>query len=92
MRKLIALLVVCGAFAVIASPGALANRNPSETGTGPPSQSCQEQEPNVPGKSAESPGAPFNEEGINSENGGIGGQNYTEKSQYDVACYQQSVH
>ena len=22
--------------------------------------------------------------------GGIGGQNYTEKSQYDVACYQQS--
>jgi hypothetical protein len=90
MRNLTALLVVCGAFAAIASPGALANRNPS--GTGPPSQSCQEQEPNTRGKAAESPGAPFNEPGINSEKGGTGGQHYSEKSQYDVACYQQAQH
>jgi hypothetical protein len=90
MRKVITLLVVCGAFAAIASPGALANRNPS--GTGPPSQSCQEVEPNVPGHANESPGSPFNEAGIDSEEGGTGGQHYSEKSQYDVACYQHSVH
>jgi hypothetical protein len=93
MRKLITLLVACGAFAATASPGALAN-NPhsSENPTGPPSQSCQEQEPNTPGKAAESPGAPFNEPGINSEQGGKGGQHYSERSQYDVACYQQAQH
>jgi hypothetical protein len=90
MRKLITLLLACGVFAAIASPGALANRNPS--GTGPPSQSCQEQEPNSPGKAEESRGAPFNEPKENSLEGGIGGQHYSEKSQYDVACYQQSQH
>ena len=97
MRKVITLLVVCGAFAAISSPGALANRNPS--GTGPPSQSCQElnpvsPEPNpfAPGHAQESPGSPFNEAGENSELGGKGGQHYSEKSQYDVACYQHSVH
>jgi hypothetical protein len=88
MRKVISLLVVCGAFAVLGSPGALAARNPE--GTGLPSQSCQELEPNIPGHSNESPGSPFNEEGIDSEKGGTGGQHYTETSQYDVACYQQS--
>jgi hypothetical protein len=92
MRKVISLLVVCGAFSAIASPGALANRNPSETGTGPPSQSCQEQDPNSPGHAEESSGSPFNEPGENSLEGGTGGQHYSEKSQYDVACYQQSVH
>jgi len=88
MRKFTVASLVSGALVAFGSTGAIAARNPS--GTGPPSQSCQELEPNVPGHSAESPGSPFNEAGINSENGGIGGQNYTEKSQYDVACYQQS--
>ena len=59
---------------------------------GPPSQSCQDLEPNTPGNAANSPGSPFNEPGINSEFGGIGGQNYSEKSQYDVACFQASQH
>ena len=59
---------------------------------GPPSQSCQAVEPHTPGNSANSPGSPFNEPGINSVNGGIGGQHYSPKSQYDVACFQQSVH
>ena len=59
---------------------------------GPPSQSCQAVEPNTPGNAANSPGSPFNEPGVNSVNGGIGGKNYSEKSQYDVACFQQSVH
>jgi hypothetical protein len=34
----------------------------------------------------------FNQPGINSQLGGIGGQNYSEKSQYDVACFQASQH
>jgi len=75
-----------------APTGALAG-NPS--GTGPPSQSCQEIEGlggHVPGKSSSSPGSPFNEPELNSENGGTGGQHYAEGSQYDVACYQVSTH
>jgi hypothetical protein len=97
MRKVIALLVVCGSFAAIATPGALANRNPS--GTGPPSQSCQElnpvspnPNPFAPGHAQESPGSPFNEPGENTVLGGKGGQHYSEKAQYDVACYQHAQH
>ena len=97
MRKLIALLGLCGSFAAIATPGALANRNPSQTG--PPTQSCQElnpvspeANPFAPGHAQESPGSPFNEPEENSIEGGKGGQHYSEKSQYDVACYQHSQH
>jgi hypothetical protein len=47
-----------------------------------------------PGNTATSPGAPFNEQGVNSVNGGKGGQAYGSNarqgagapSQYDVAC------
>lgn len=62
--------------------------NPS--GTGLPLQSCEaveEEGGHVPGKSSSSPGSPFNEAGINTEEGGIGGQHYNETSQYDVACF-----
>ena len=59
---------------------------------GLPSQSCQDLEPNTPGHSSSSPGSPFNEAGINSVDGGIGGQHYNETSQYDVACFQVSMH
>ena len=100
MRRLIALLVVSGSFAAIATPGALAN-NPhsSETPTGPPSQSCQELNPNpgglnpiTPGHAQESKGSPFNEPGESSPEGGNGGAHYSEKSQYDVACFQHAEH
>jgi hypothetical protein len=67
--------------------------NPS--GTGPPSQFCQDIEAvggTTPGHASSSPGSPFNEPGINSVAGGIGGQHYTESSQYDVACFQVSHH
>jgi hypothetical protein len=97
MRKVTTLLVVCVSSAAIAAPGALANRNPS--GTGLPSQSCQElnpvspeANPFAPGHAQESPGSPFNEAGENTELGGTGGQHYNETSQYDVACYQHSQH
>jgi hypothetical protein len=60
---------------------------------GPPSQSCQGYAANVrPGNSASSPGSPFNEPGINSVNGGNGGAHYSEKAQYDVACFQWAAH
>ena len=74
---------------------AFAAANPGPTGTGLPSQSCQSVEAaggTVPGSSSSSPGSPFNESGINSANGGTGGQNYRPTSQYDVACFQVSQH
>ena len=89
MRK--AVLLCAAATGVMLAPAysAFADNPP---GQGPPSQSCQDLEPNTPGNSANSPGSPFNEPGINSENGGTGGQHYSEKSQYDVACFQQAAH
>jgi hypothetical protein len=93
MRTLLLAATVSVALAAAGSTAALAARNPS--GTGPPSQSCQtieEEGGRTPGNAANSPGSPFNEPEINSENGGTGGQHYSEKSQYDVACYQVSPH
>jgi hypothetical protein len=42
----------------------------------------------LPGHAGSSPGSPFNEEELGGT-GGTGGRHYTEKSQYDVACYHQ---
>lgn len=74
---------------------ALAAPNPS--GTGQPNQTCQiiEAQPGgmAPGHSSSSPGSVFNEPGLDSQNGGTGGQAYNNAlapSQYDVACYQVS--
>jgi hypothetical protein len=92
MRRLFAALIIAGATLGFQVPATYAG-NPS--GTGPPSQSCQEIEAaggRTPGHAANSPGSPFNEPEINSEKGGIGGQHYSEKSQYDVACYHVSRH
>lgn len=85
---------IVGALVGFSAPVASAGSgNPS--GTGPPNQSCQSVESSggsTPGNSSSSPGSPFNEPGINSQNGGTGGQNYSQSSQYDVACYQTSQH
>jgi hypothetical protein len=87
-RLLLAAIIAClvlGASSQVALAG---SGNPA--GTGPPSQSCQEIEGaggTVPGHSSSSPGSPFNEPEINSEEGGTGGRHYSEKSQYDVACF-----
>jgi len=89
MRRLSVTVITAGLALVAAAPAYAGN----PSGTGPPSQSCQTIEANggtTPGRSASSPGSPFNEPGINSKNGGTGGQHYSEKSQYDVACYQVS--
>ena len=79
--------------AVVLTPVALAGAAANPSGTGRPSQSCQDVEAaggRTPGHAASSPGSPFNEPGINSVNGGTGGQHYSATSQYDVACFQVS--
>ena len=93
LNRLIAATGAAVAIALAGAAPALATGNP--TGTGPPNQSCQDIEAtggSTPGHADSSPGSPFNEPGINSQNGGIGGQHYTEASQYDVACYHVSQH
>lgn len=87
MRRSLIVAPLVVAFCVIPAVPAFAANPP---GTGQPGQSCQDLEPNTPGNSAASPGSPFNEPGINSTDGGIGGQHYSETSQYDVACFQMS--
>jgi hypothetical protein len=89
MRRILIVASSVLAFGLGLAGPAFADNPP---GQGPPSQSCQDLEPNTPGNAANSPGSPFNEPGINSEFGGIGGQHYSEKSQYDVACFQASRH
>ena len=82
---------IAGGLLVLAlAAGSTSAANPP--GTGQPGQSCQDIEGaggTTPGHSASSPGSPFNEPSSTS-NGGTGGQNYSEKSQYDVACYHNS--
>jgi hypothetical protein len=93
MRAAVATGLLVVVISMTGAAPAFAAGNPS--GTGLPSQSCQDIEAaggTVPGNSSSSPGSPFNEPGINSTAGGIGGQHYNETSQYDVACYQVSQH
>ena len=93
MRAIVTAGLFAGVLFMAGAGPAYAAGNPS--GTGLPSQSCQDIEAaggTVPGASSSSPGSPFNEPGINSTDGGIGGQHYNETSQYDVACLQVSRH
>jgi hypothetical protein len=88
-RLLLSLVGAALALSVVAGPAAAGGGNPS--GTGPPSQSCQDLG-TYPGHAANSPGSPFNEPGIGSLNGGTGGLHYSANSQYDVACYHAGLH
>jgi hypothetical protein len=93
MRAALTAGLFAGFLVVAGAAPAFAAGNPSVTGL--PSQSCQDIEAaggTTPGNASSSPGSPFNEPGINSPAGGIGGQHYSETSQYDVACYQVSQH
>ena len=84
--------MVLGAALVVPAGAAVAARNPSPSGTGLPSQSCQDivaANGSEPGHASTSPGSPFNEPSATS-NGGTGGLHYNETSQYDVACFQVS--
>ena len=97
MHKLFAVAAAVGALGIGGPTIALAaNPHGSTNPTGQPSQSCQSFSATTrPGNSYLSPGAPFNEPGINSGPGGTGGNAYNNagaNSQYDVACFQASQH
>ena len=95
MRKSLLLVPVSVAVSLmtLASPALAANPHNADNPTGQPGASCQNYSADTrPGHSAASPGSPFNEPNINSDNGGTGGANYSESSQYDVACFQASQH
>lgn len=89
MKRAIGIICLTSALGMATAGPALAANPPGPPGL--PSQNCQDLEPNTPGHSSSSPGSPFNEAGINSPDGGIGGQHYNETSQYDVACFQMSM-
>jgi hypothetical protein len=87
MRRLWIPAAIVAASVFTLAPSALAGAagNPSPTGTGQPSQSCQGVEGTggtTPGSAAPnggaafSPGSVFNEPQIDSTNGGTGGINY----------------
>ncbi|HET9728337.1 MAG TPA: hypothetical protein VFR41_02900 [Acidimicrobiia bacterium] len=90
MKKCLVALGLAGALSLGVAAPAFAD----STGTqGPPSQDCTSFSSTTrPGNTASSPGSPFNEQGINSDNGGTGGANYSESSQYDVVCFQLNAH
>ncbi|GAC1398218.1 MAG: hypothetical protein NVS4B6_06630 [Mycobacterium sp.] len=97
MRKLFAASGLVGVLIIgAAAPAYAGTGNPS--GTGPPNRSCQGTANSsgqlaTPGNSANSPGSPFDEPGFGpAPNGGTGGQHYSPKSQYDVACAKQAQH
>ena len=93
MRKLIPAAIFAASLTLVWAAPAFADKPHSPGGSGPPSQSCQDFSASTrPGNSGASPGAPFNEPGINSPNGGTAGAHYSEKSQYDVACFQWAQH
>ncbi len=87
-RLLLSFVGAALALSIVAGPAAAGAGNPS--GTGLPSQSCQDLR-TYPGNAPLSPGSPFNEPTLTNP-GGIGGQHYNETSQYDVACYQVGLH
>ena len=90
MRKLKAFVVVA-AFLVLSVPTALAG-NPSPSGTGQPSQSCQAEPTGPPGITSTTNG--FATKAVNVYAGAQpqNSRNPQSVSQYDVACFQVSTH
>jgi hypothetical protein len=90
-RKLMTILAGIGASYVLGSTAFAAN----PPGTGQPNQECEDIHP---GRAASAPGSAFNENGkagtvyANPDStGGIHSGNSHVVSQYDVACFQQSM-
>jgi hypothetical protein len=104
MRKFLAATAAVGAIGASVPALALAADPHNINPTGQPGQTCQGQPPAIsptnafaPGNASSSPGSVFNEPNtppLNSPTGGKGGQQYNlvgAPSQYDVACFQQSM-
>jgi len=93
LTRLIVPAATAATIVTLAGPAFADDPHSPSNPTGQPSQSCQDYSATTrPGNSFQSPGSPFNEPGINSVNGGTGGANYSETSQYDVACFQAAQH
>jgi hypothetical protein len=88
LQRFIAAATIAGAVVVVPATTALASGNPS--GTGQPSQECEDVRP---GHAAAAPGSAFNPDGnAGTHYAGEQPQNSTNPhsvSQYDVACFHQ---
>jgi hypothetical protein len=88
-RRLVTILVAGMLMLSVGATSALAGQgNPSPTGTGQPSQSCEDSQPGPPG--FDSPGfANAEAQYANPDSqGGTASGNVHVVAQYDVACYQ----
>ncbi|HET7353893.1 MAG TPA: hypothetical protein VFJ11_07620 [Gaiellaceae bacterium] len=91
MRKLLAAVVsVAALFAVVAGGASAGGGNPS--GTGQPSQSCQAEPTGPPGITSTTNGFATKAVNVYAGTQPQNSNNPHSVSQYDVACYQVSIH
>ena len=91
MRKLLAFTCATVVSASIAAAGASAG-NPSPTGTGQPSQSCEAEPTGPPGITSTTNGFATRAVNVYAGSAPQNSNNPKSVSQYDVACYQVSTH
>jgi hypothetical protein len=91
MRKLLAAVVVIAALFAVVVASALAG-NPSPTGTGQPSQSCQAEPTGPPGIISTTNGFATTAVNVYAGSAPQNSNNPASVSQYDVACTQVSTH
>jgi len=89
VKKLLAAIVVVAALFVVVVEGASAG-NPS--GTGQPSQSCQAEPTGPPGITSTTNGFATRAVNVYAGSAPQNSNNPKSVSQYDVACYQVSIH
>jgi hypothetical protein len=91
MRKLVVMVAVVAALFAFAVASALAG-NPSPTGTGQPSQSCQAEPTGPPGIISTTNGFATRAVNVYAGSQAQNSNNPKSVSQYDVACFQVSTH
>jgi hypothetical protein len=96
MRALARSAIICASgLLTIALASGMALADPSPSGPGQPSQSCEDQ-PVRPGNAANAPGSAFNPDGhagtVYAGEQPQNSKNPLSVSQYDVACFQVSSH
>jgi len=89
MRRLLASIVVVAALFAVVAEGVSAG-NPS--GTGQPSQSCQAEPTGPPGITSTTNGFATRAVNVYAGSAPQNSNNPKSVSQYDVACYQVSIH
>ena len=89
-RLLVAIVVVAALFAVVVESASAGSGNPS--GTGQPSQSCQAEPTGPPGLLSTTNGFATRAVNVYAGTQPQNSNNPHSVSQYDVACYQVSIH